>query len=128
MCPNYSYLRKNLFHETQPDTLNSLKEKRPNIRQLIRQKISEIDPDAEVILYGSRARGDNRKDSDWDIIVLTGYPVDFKKETEFMDHMYDLELLTGESFSLFVYSRTDWNTRQRISPFYHNVMEDGIRL
>ena len=105
-----------------------MKEKKYNIRQLIRQKISEVDPDAEVILYGSRARGENRKDSDWDILVLTGYPVDHNKEREFRDHIYDLELLTGESFSIFVYSRSDWNTRQRISPFYHNVMEDGIRL
>ena len=105
-----------------------MKEKKYNIKQLIRQKISEIDPDAEVILYGSRARGDNRKDSDWDILVLTGYPVDINKETEFIDYMYDLELSTGESFSVFVYSKTDWNTRQRISPFYYNVMEEGIRL
>lgn len=105
-----------------------MKEKKLNIKQLIRQKISEVDPDADVILYGSRARGDNRKDSDWDILILTGYPVDLNKETEFMDQLYDLELNTGESFSVFVYSRTDWNTRQRISPFYHNVMEDGIRL
>jgi len=105
-----------------------MKEKKYNIRQLIRQKISEIDPDAEVILYGSRARGDNKKDSDWDILVLTDYPVDRNKEREFRDHIYDLELLTGESFSVFVYSRTDWNTIQRISPFYHNVMEEGISL
>ena len=99
-----------------------------NIRQSIRQKISEVDPDAEVILYGSRARGDNKKKSDWDILVLTDYPVDMDKEKEFIDHIYDLELLTNESISVFVYSRTDWNTRQRISPFYHNVMLDGIRL
>jgi predicted nucleotidyltransferase len=105
-----------------------MKEKSPDIKQLIRQKISEVDPDAEVILYGSRARGDNRKDSDWDILVLTDYPVDHNKEREFRNHIYNLELLSGESFSVFVYSRTDWNTRQRISPFYYNVMEDGIRL
>jgi len=105
-----------------------MKGKITNIRQLIRQKISEVDPDAEVILYGSRARGDNKKDSDWDILVLTDYTVDINKENDFIDHMYDLELLTGEIFSVFIYSRADWNTRQRISPFYHNVMQEGIKL
>ena len=99
-----------------------------NIKQLIRQKISGIDPHAEVLLYGSRARGDNKKNSDWDILVLTDYPVDINKEKEFIDQIYEVELLTDESISVFVYSRNDWNTRQRISPFYHNVMLDGIIL
>ena len=34
------------------------------------KRIHENDPDAEVFLFGSRARGDNRKDSDWDILIL----------------------------------------------------------
>ena len=34
------------------------------ISQLIRHYINAIDPKAEVILYGSRARGDERPDSD----------------------------------------------------------------
>ena len=35
---------------------------------------------------------------DWDILVLTDYPVDNKKESVFRDHLYDLELETGEAF------------------------------
>lgn len=98
------------------------------ISKLIRSNISEIDPDAQVILYGSRARGDARKDSDWDILVLTDYPVDLKKESLFRDHLYELEIQTGESLSLFLYSLTDWNTKQRISPFYQNITNQGILL
>jgi predicted nucleotidyltransferase len=37
-----------------------------NISKAIRRK----DPYAEVFLFGSRARGDNRPDSDWDILIL----------------------------------------------------------
>ena len=99
-----------------------------NIRKLIRANISEIDPTAEVILYGSRARGDSRKDSDWDILVLTDYPVDFLKEKIFRDHLYDLEILTGEALSIFVYSKHDWNSKQRITPYFQNVTEQGVSL
>ncbi len=87
-----------------------------------------IDPKAEVILFGSRARGDERTDSDWDILILTDYPADLQTERKFRDKLYDLELETGESFSVFAYSKKDWMTRQRITPFYQNVTREGIRL
>lgn len=105
-----------------------MKTKTRNISQLIREMISSIDSKAEVILYGSRARGDERDDSDWDILILTDYPVNLQIEREFRNKLYDLELETGESFSVFTYSRDDWQTKQRITPFYQNVSREGILL
>lgn len=105
-----------------------MKERTSYIGNLIHEKIAEIDPKANVILYGSRARGDEREDSDWDILVLTDYPVDINKERVFRNHLYDLELQTGEPFSIFVYSKSDWNSKQRITPFYQNVTRDGVAI
>ena len=105
-----------------------MKRRTKYILQRVKHNISEIDPTAKVILFGSRARGDERKDSDWDILVLTGYPVDLEKERKFRNHLYDLELETGEPFSLFAYSESDWNSRQKITPFYFNVIKEGVEL
>ena len=105
-----------------------MKAKTKHISQLIRNSISSIDPNAEVILYGSRARGDERIDSDWDILILTNYYVDLQIERKFRDKLYDLELETGEPFSVFAYSKIDWQTKQRITPFYQNVTQEGILL
>ena len=105
-----------------------MKTKTKYISNLIKLNIKEIDPGAQIILYGSRARGDERNDSDWDILVLTDYPVAIKKESVFRDHLYDLELETGEPFSIFVYSKIDWNTKQCVTPFYFNVTKQGIQL
>ncbi|NOX45343.1 MAG: nucleotidyltransferase domain-containing protein [Chlorobi bacterium] len=105
-----------------------MKNKTKYINQLIRENINMIDPNAEVILYGSRARGDERYGSDWDILVLTDYPVDLNKERVFRNNLYDLELEIGEPFSIFVYSKNDWFTRQSITPFYENVNQEGITL
>ena len=105
-----------------------MKAKTEQIGQLIRNSVNSIDPKAEVILYGSRARGDERTDSDWDILILTDYSVSLQIERMFRDKIYDLELETGEPFSVFAYSKNDWQTKQRITPFYQNVTQEGILL
>ncbi len=105
-----------------------MKVKTEYISKLIRNSISSIDPKAEVILYGSRARGDERNDSDWDILILTDYSINLQNEREFRDKLYDLELETGEQFSVFTYSKNDWQTKQRITPFFQNVTQEGILI
>ena len=105
-----------------------MKTETQHISQLIRHYINAIDPKADVILYGSRARGDEHPDSDWDILVLTDYSVDLITERKFRNKLYDLELETGEPLSIFVYSKNDWQTKQRITPFYENVTQEGVRL
>jgi predicted nucleotidyltransferase len=81
-----------------------------------------------VVLYGSRARGDDHIDSDWDILVLTDSQSDIHTERRFRHKLYDLELETGESFSVFVYSKHDWHKRQNITPFYRNVSREGLQI
>ena len=105
-----------------------MKSRTKNIIHLIKQNISDIDPYAQVILFGSRARGDEKLDSDWDLLILTDYPINLEKERQFRNHLYDLELETGEPFSLFAYSKMDWNTKQKVTPFYINVTKDGVSL
>lgn len=98
------------------------------VANLIRQSINRIDDKAEVILFGSRARGDEKEDSDWDIVVLTDYPVNLEKEMKFREHIYDLELERGEHFSLFFYSKKEWSTKHKITPLYESVTFEGIQL
>jgi len=105
-----------------------MKRKTQHISKMIRNYINAIDPKADVILYGSRARGDERPDSDWDILIRTNNAADIVTERKFRNKLYDLELETGEALSVFVYSKIDWQTRQRITPFFHNVSREGIRI
>ncbi|GAG58037.1 unnamed protein product, partial [marine sediment metagenome] len=55
-----------------------MKKRTKYIGNLIRKNIHETDPNAHVILYGSRARGEEKPDSDWDILVLTDYTVNLQ--------------------------------------------------
>ena len=99
-----------------------------HVRQLIQKSVCEVDASADIILYGSRARGEAQADSDWDILILTDYPVSTAQEKSFRNGLYDLEVAVDEVFSVFIYSKIDWFSRQRITPFFENVMQEGIRL
>jgi predicted nucleotidyltransferase len=41
------------------------------ILKSIKTTVKAFLPDARVLLFGSRARGDNNKDSDFDVLVIT---------------------------------------------------------
>lgn len=97
--------------------------------QRIKQNVQEVEADAEVWLYGSRARQDARRDSDWDVLVLSSKPkLTFQEEEAFMDHICDLMVETGQVIQLFAYGKQDWHTHHVVTPFYQNVQTDAIRL
>lgn len=95
----------------------------------IKQNVQEVEPSAQVWLYGSRARGEAREDSDWDILVLSEKDkLTFKEEEQFMDHICNLVVETGQAIQLFAYGNKDWHTRHAVTPFYQNVQSEAIKL
>jgi len=103
--------------------------RKQHIIQLIRQKVNELDNTAEVILYGSRARGDNKRDSDWDVMILLNRKdVDKKVEQVFRHHLLDIELEIGVPISVFVYSKSDWEGKYSITPLFKSIKKEGILI
>jgi predicted nucleotidyltransferase len=95
----------------------------------ISEKIRQKNPEAEIILFGSRARGDYHSDSDWDILILLNAPtVGRKLEKEYREELFDVELEVGEPISTFVFSKNDWENIHSVTPLYSSVKRDGIRL
>ncbi len=93
----------------------------------IKTAIREIDPQAEIILFGSRARGDFDNDSDWDVLILTRRKkITFDYEVLLRDSIFNLEIQTGEIISLITYTKEDWQTKKSISPLFSNVSKEGI--
>jgi uncharacterized protein len=95
----------------------------------IKQLVHNVDPNAQVILYGSFARGDNNKNSDIDLlIILDKENITYQDEKQIKYPLYDLEFDTGQIISPFVLSKSDWESKHRITPFYANVKQEGIEL
>ena len=105
-----------------------MKEKDTRIATRIRTEIKRIDPKAKVVLFGSRARGDAKKDSDWDLLILIDSLNIRELEDLFRDKIYDLELETGEIISMFVYNNKDWTSRHKITPLYKSIKKEGVVL
>ena len=79
-------------------------------------------------LYGSRARGDYRPDSDWDLLVLI--PKDKLELEDYNKFTYPLSLLGWElnkTINPIMYTQKEWAERH-FTPFYHNVEHDKVVL
>ena len=83
---------------------------------------------ASVILYGSRARGEARKGSDWDIlIVLPKSRLEQRDYDEVSFPFVELGWRMNERINPIMYTSEDWKANS-ITPFYDNVKRDGIFL
>jgi uncharacterized protein len=96
---------------------------------LIKSSVKSVDPKATVILYGSFARGDEKQNSDIDVLILVDNDNLTREDKKRIKYpLYDIEFDTGRIISPLVLSRKDWETRHCITPFYENVSREGVML
>lgn len=101
----------------------------PNIIRGIKQVAKKYLPQgADALLFGSRARGDAREDSDWDILIL----IDSEKVTNedfdrFAYPFVSFGWAAGAQINPLIYSYSDWQKRSS-TPFYKNVQKEGLSL
>ena len=73
---------------------------REEILQSIKVILHSVAPDGKVILFGSRARGDAREDSDWDLLILLDKPQIESSDFDKISYpLYELGWQEGEQFS-----------------------------
>jgi predicted nucleotidyltransferase len=91
--------------------------------------IREVAPEAELVLYGSRARGDARDDSDYDLLVLVDRDADMALERAVVARLVPLEMRTGRALAVLAYNRAQWDSAlYRAMPLHQNVAREGVTI
>lgn len=95
----------------------------------IKTIVAATEPTAKVIVYGSYARGEQRSDSDIDVLILVDKPeLTLEEEKRIKYPLYDLEFETGQIISPLVVTEEDWEQRHSVTPLYENIQREGIAL
>ncbi|OGX04958.1 MAG: hypothetical protein A3G87_06230 [Omnitrophica bacterium RIFCSPLOWO2_12_FULL_50_11] len=89
----------------------------------VRQKIHA------VYLFGSRSRGTERPDSDYDLLLVVKKNFSLSDKDKLYDRVVDVLLETGKLMSLKLFREEEF---QRLSalgtPFIENVLREGIKV
>jgi predicted nucleotidyltransferase len=108
---------------------NLLADKEKNLLMKCKHIIQNIDASADVILYGSRARGDADQESDYDLLILTDNIANIEKEDLIRRQLFPVEIETGAVITIFLIKRQEWDTPLfNAVPFYQNIKREGVIL
>ncbi len=112
-------------------SIKNLKLKDNEIKAInaLKKTILDLYPDAEIILFGSRARGDYDEDSDVDILILLNTEVNSKLEEKIIGDIYDIELKYDLIFGILIKNINEWNYHYSGNPFLkENISREGMRV
>ncbi len=94
----------------------------------LKEEILKLYPDAKLILFGSKVRGDFDEESDIDVLALV-QELDFNKKETIWDISNEINLKYDTSLSIVIVDKNDFNSfKLEVIPFFTNIKKDGIFL
>ena len=100
-----------------------------NLLHKIKYSISNIVPNSDIILFGSRVRNEAYEHSDWDFVILVDNPIDKTTILNLKDRLYEIELESNEIINSIVRTKQEWYSPRYLSlPFKIVVEKEGIVL
>lgn len=91
-------------------------------------KIRGVAPEAELLLYGSRARGDAKWDSDWDILAILPERPDLELRHAIYGSFEEYGYEETTYLSVRMMDRARYVEDLPWKAFLYNVHDDAIRL
>lgn len=95
----------------------------------LKERLLQRFSDVEVVIYGSKARGDDEELSDIDLLILVESQINRKLKEEVTEITYDIELKYDVVFGIIVENRDFWKSPlANAMPLHWNIDRDGVRL
>ena len=84
-------------------------------------------PVDRVVLFGSKARGDDDAESDIDLLILTSRPVSHAERSRMTEALFGLQLELEVVISKFVVPRAQWeHGLYQVMPIRREIERDGV--
>ncbi|MFH1052436.1 MAG: nucleotidyltransferase domain-containing protein [bacterium] len=96
----------------------------------IKQAIFSVEPDADIYLFGSRARGDYQDDSDWDLLILLDGMINTRRKEKIIEALIDTEITHGITVFPMAMNKEYWKYDKvfHVTPFYKNVYSEYLAI
>ena len=90
--------------------------------------LKEVPSVEEIILFGSYANGTARKDSDMDIIILTGKELDWRSRRDVLNHIYRDTAEKGYLIDFLIKEKGKFYRDKILPTISSTIADEGKRL
>ena len=91
--------------------------------------LKERFPVRDVILFGSKVRGNSDKDSDIDLLLLTTQPLHWRERHAIVDALFEIEMRHDVVISIVVNTVRDWHEGIcRVLPIHEEINKEGVMI
>lgn len=94
----------------------------------IKSQILTVVPDANVYLFGSRARGDFHEESDWDILIKTKNKPDYHLKDRIRQKLFPISVDIYDFINTIIVGENEWETDPGYFALYKTTKNELIRI
>jgi predicted nucleotidyltransferase len=95
----------------------------------IKSVIRSFIPDAEIMLFGSRARKEEHTDSDYDILIITERAFASGEKTTFRSRIRKQLLQEGIRTDILIQNRADIDKKRKLpGHIIRNILKEAVML
>jgi len=99
------------------------------ILRIIKDTAGEFIPDSEVMLFGSKARGDSNSDSDYDILIITSQDLSTKAKFPLRTSIRVALLKKGIRSDILIQGKNEIERKKKLpGHFIKNIFNEAIML